>query len=75
MTGLLLIEASPRKSSSGSSEGGRIFLEEFRICRPDVAIDGLDLWTTELPEFNGARISAKYARLAGRALDEPPNGA
>jgi FMN-dependent NADH-azoreductase len=70
MTRLLLIEASPRKSLSRSSEGGRIFLEEFRKCRPDVAIDRLDLWTTELPEFNGARISAKYAKLAGRALDE-----
>jgi len=69
MTRLLAIEASPRKSSSLSADAGRIFLEEFWKLRPDVAIDRLDLWRTELPEFDGATISAKYATLAGRALD------
>ena len=69
MTGLLVVEASPRKSASGSTDGSRLFVEEFRRHKPDIAIDRLDLWGTELPEFNGAIISAKYAKLAGRALD------
>jgi len=69
MIKLLAIEASPRRSSSRSSGGSRIFLEEFRKLRPEVAIDRLDLWTTELPDFCGVTISAKYATLAGRALD------
>ena len=31
-------------------------------------MDRLDLWAENLPEFDGATISAKYARLAGREM-------
>jgi FMN-dependent NADH-azoreductase len=69
MPKLLYVEASPRKSSSASIEAGRIFLEEISRRRPEIAVDKLDLWHTDLPEFDGAAIRAKYAKLAGREME------
>jgi FMN-dependent NADH-azoreductase len=69
MPTLLYVEASPRKSASASIEAGRVFLEEIRRHRSDLAIDTLDLWHADLPEFDGATIAAKYARLAGREME------
>jgi FMN-dependent NADH-azoreductase len=31
----------------------------------------LDLWRESLPEFDGAALEAKYARLGGRSFNEP----
>jgi FMN-dependent NADH-azoreductase len=44
-------------------------MEALRRQHPGIAIDPLDLWSESLPEFDGATISAKYARLAGREMD------
>lgn len=69
MTSLLHIEASPRGDASYSTRGARAFLQALRDADPSVLIDRLDLWNTDLPPFDGAALSAKYARLAGRAHD------
>jgi FMN-dependent NADH-azoreductase len=65
MAKLLYIEASPRKSRSKSIEVSRVFLSELQKTHPSVEIDQLDLWSTELPAFDGATIDAKYAILHG----------
>jgi FMN-dependent NADH-azoreductase len=44
------------------------FLSELRRLHSTMVIDSLNLWETDLPEFNGRTIAAKYAKLAGRAM-------
>src|ERR1700747_1252737 len=68
MPKLLYIEASPRKSRSRSIEIAHVFLSELQKKYPSVAVDKLDLWTTELPAFNGDTIESKYAVLNGRTF-------
>jgi FMN-dependent NADH-azoreductase len=65
MAKLLYIEASPRKSRSKSIEVSRVFLSELQKTNRSVEIDNLDLWSTELPAFDGDTIDAKYAILHG----------
>jgi len=66
MSKLLYIEASPRKSRSASIEVSQVFLSEMQRNHPSVEVDKLDLWTTELPAFNGDTVDAKYAILHGQ---------
>jgi FMN-dependent NADH-azoreductase len=66
MSKLLYIEASPRKSRSKSIEVSQVFLSELQKTHPSVEIDKLDLWTTQLPAFDGHTIEAKYAILSGQ---------
>jgi FMN-dependent NADH-azoreductase len=66
MSKLLYIEASPRKSRSKSIEVSQVFLAELQRSHPTVEIDKLDLWTTELPTFDGDTVEAKYAVLQGQ---------
>jgi FMN-dependent NADH-azoreductase len=65
---LLYIEASPRKSRSKSIEVSQVFLSEMQRTHPSVEIDNLDLWTAELPAFDGDTVDAKYAILHGQPL-------
>jgi FMN-dependent NADH-azoreductase len=69
MPKLLYVQGSPRDSASASSNAAAGFLAALARHRPDVTVDPLDLWRAELPEFSGATIAAKYAALAGRAMD------
>ena len=64
----LYIEASPRKDESASIAAAKTFLSELLRLHNTMAIDTLNLWDTDLPEFNGETIAAKYAKLAGRAM-------
>jgi FMN-dependent NADH-azoreductase len=66
MPKLLYIEASPRKSRSKSIEVSQVFLSELQRTVPSVEVDKLDLWTTELPAFDGDTVDAKYAILHGQ---------
>jgi FMN-dependent NADH-azoreductase len=64
MPKLLHLACSPRPDSE-SAAGARVFLERFRQARPDWDIDVIDLWRDSLPEFAGALLDAKYARIKG----------
>jgi FMN-dependent NADH-azoreductase len=66
MPKILYIEASPRKSRSKSIEVAKAFLNTLRDANDSVEIDTLDLWSTELPRFDGSTIDAKYAILHGQ---------
>lgn len=70
MTRILFIEASPRAALSLSSELAGVFLDHLAEQIPDLSIDRLNVWKEELPAFDGHVIDAKYARLAGRELDQ-----
>jgi FMN-dependent NADH-azoreductase len=64
----LHIEASPRGGRSTSTARSRAFLDELTRLEPRLVGDRLPLWEAPLPEFDGATIAAKYARLAGKSL-------
>ena len=66
MAKLLYIEASPRKTRSKSIEVARTFLDTLRSAKPSLEIDTLDLWSTELPRFDGNVLDAKYAIIHGQ---------
>jgi FMN-dependent NADH-azoreductase len=66
---LLHLSCSPRADSE-SSAGARVFLDHFRQARPDWDIDLMDIWRDQLPDFTGALLDAKYARLKGKAFTD-----
>jgi FMN-dependent NADH-azoreductase len=63
---LLHVEASPRGQRSASLQVAHAFLEAWMARHPDGTVDALNVWTTELPEFDGDAMEAKYAGLEGR---------
>ncbi len=65
MTTLLYIESSPRKERSHSIKVANAFLDAYRSANPDDTVDTLDLWSTELPAFDGDMLNAKYAVMHG----------
>jgi FMN-dependent NADH-azoreductase len=66
---LFHLRCSPR-AGSASSAAAAAFLVKFRELRPSWDIDLQDLWREALPEFDGAALEAKYARLGGRGFNE-----
>lgn len=67
MTKLLYIQASPRKSDSKSLQLAAVYLDALRAANPDLDIDVLDLWDTELPAFDGDKAAAKMNVITGAA--------
>ncbi len=65
MAKLLYVESSPRKERSSSIAVAAEFIRAYRAANPDHAVETLDLWSTPLPEFDGATIDAKYRILHG----------
>ncbi|WP_395607791.1 FMN-dependent NADH-azoreductase [Pseudomonas sp. B22129] len=70
MTTLLHIECSPRKQRSASLEIARHFISRYQQNAPVTEVVTLDLWSLDLPEFDGPVMDAKYAGLSGTALTE-----
>ena len=69
MPKLFHLRGSPR-AGSASSAGAEAFLAKFSQARPSWDVDLLDLWRETLPEFDGAALEAKYARLSGRGFSD-----
>jgi FMN-dependent NADH-azoreductase len=67
MSKLLYIQASPRIGRSASIAVAEHFLAVYRKKHPSDTVETLNLWETELPEFDGATIDAKYAVMHGQA--------
>lgn len=68
MPRLLLVQASPRQGDSASRAAAETFLIRLHERVGEFEVDELDLWREALPEFDGAALAAKYARLAGQVL-------
>ncbi|OBA92452.1 hypothetical protein A5642_09410 [Mycolicibacterium mucogenicum] len=69
MTKLLYLQASPRKSDSKSSQIATAYLNALTAANPDLEIDILDLWDTELPAFDGDKAAAKMNVIKGAEQD------
>jgi len=71
MAKLLYIQASPRGGRSKSIRVAEAFLEAYRQAHGDNEVDSLNVFTADLPTFDGAVLDAKYAILHGQqATDE-----
>lgn len=68
MSDLLYVIGSPRQEASESSAIANAYLDEYRRQRPDAVIDVLDLWSEELPPFDGDRAAAKMTVFSGQEL-------
>jgi FMN-dependent NADH-azoreductase len=66
MSKLLHIQSSPRIGRSASIAVAEHFIEVYRSKHPNHTVETLNLWYTDLPEFDGATINAKYAVLHGQ---------
>ncbi|QAU45666.1 FMN-dependent NADH-azoreductase [Bradyrhizobium guangzhouense] len=67
MSKLLYIKASPRGSASKSSAVADVYVATLRDRLPDLVVDTLDLAQERLPEFDGDKVAAKMAVIAGQA--------
>ncbi|MDB5980865.1 MAG: FMN-dependent NADH-azoreductase [Pseudomonas sp.] len=70
MPTLLHIESSPRKTRSASLDVAHAYIDAYRATHPDHSVDVLDLWSIELPEFDGVTLDAKYAEINGIPFSE-----
>lgn len=59
MSNLLFLQASPRKNASKSIQIAQTYLNALRVNNPDLNIDILELWETDLPAFDGDKVAAK----------------
>ena len=64
---VLHIESSPRKSRSHSISVANEFLEAYKSQKPDTEIETLDIWSMDLPVFDGHMLDAKYAVINGES--------
>lgn len=69
MSKLLYIKASPRGAASRSAALADAYLESLQKKLPDLAIDVLDLAQDRIPDFDGDKVAAKMAVIAGREHD------
>jgi FMN-dependent NADH-azoreductase len=66
MPKLLHISASPRGGRSASITVAKHFIDAYTAAHPGDTVETLDLWHTQLPEFDGATIEGKYAIMSGQ---------
>ena len=64
MKRLLFVKGSPRGTNSDSGKVADAFLAE----RTDKAVDTIDLWKENLPEFDGDKALAKMTVITGGSL-------
>lgn len=67
---VLNIVSSPRGSKSASIAIADAFLAAYCSEHPHVEVDTLNVWTEDLPDFDGDAIEAKYKGVSGATMDE-----
>jgi FMN-dependent NADH-azoreductase len=65
MSKVLYIQASPRKGRSKSIQAADAFVEAYKKSHPKDAVEVMDLFTADLPAFDGPAVAAKYVILHG----------
>lgn len=66
---LLYIQSSPRGARSVSIAITNAFLEAYRQACPELAVDTLNVWEENLPEFDQEAIGAKYKGINREPMD------
>ncbi|KII15403.1 FMN-dependent NADH-azoreductase [Phaeobacter sp. S60] len=75
MTKILHIAASPRGAMSQSGKLAEAYLDARKAAQPDATIDRLDLWSADLPEFDGDKAAAKMTFFGVGDMDAPRQSA
>ena len=70
MTKLLHIVASPRGTDSQSNALALAYIEARQATQPDLVVNTLDLWSAELPEFDGNKAAAKMTFFGVGAMNK-----
>ena len=70
MSKLLYIKASPRGTASKSSAVADVYVAALRERLPDLVVDTLDLSQERLPDFDGDKVAAKMAVIAGQTHED-----
>ncbi len=63
---LLYIQSSPRSTHSKSNQIAQAYLSASRENNPDLNVDVLSVWNTDLPVFDGDKVGAKIAVMQGK---------
>jgi len=58
MTKLLFLQGSPRTGASQSVQVAQAYLDALCGINPDLKVDTIELWDTELPAFDGDKAAA-----------------
>ena len=66
MSRLLFIQSSPRHTQSKSNQIAQAYLSAVCESNPDLSVDVLSVWDTELPVFDGDKVGAKIAVMQGK---------
>lgn len=66
MTKVLYVQASPRGGESKSHQVARTYLDALREANPDLMVDTLSVWDTDLPAFDGDKVAAKISVMTGQ---------
>ncbi len=72
---VLHIIATPRSEQSNTLAVSRVVLESLAERDPEMVIDELDVFTTDLPDLGRVSTDAKYALMARQGLDEGQSAA
>jgi FMN-dependent NADH-azoreductase len=75
MTKLLFLQGSPRRGASQSVQVAQAYLDALCGINPDLKVDTIELWDTELPAFDGDKAAAKMRILAGQEHTETERSA
>jgi FMN-dependent NADH-azoreductase len=67
---VLDIQSSPRRESSDSNNLTKAFLESCIHHDSSIAVDTLNVWNEQLPEFDYDAIGAKYKAVKHEAMTE-----
>lgn len=67
MIRVLSIQASPRGALSASRRVALAYIDALRE-KAALHIDDLDLWSADLPPFDGHALAGKYTALAGQPM-------
>lgn len=67
MAKLLYIQTSPRGKRSKSNNVAVSFIEAYKKANPQDKVEILNLFTADLPEFDGLALQAKYTILHGES--------
>jgi len=67
---VLHIIATPRNVKSNTLQVSKVFLDALAAHHPEMQIDVVDLFDSDLPALAGANIEAKYTLLQGQPIDK-----
>lgn len=70
MRKLLYIKCSPRGAASRSIAAAEAFLPAYLEAHPGAKITEVDIWTMELPEYDGDAAAAKMSFFGETAMNE-----